>query len=159
MRDGRQALEIGGDRLRVGFREMGKRAPRHDRRELAAVRPSAGLERRRDLRLGPFAEPGLRIRRQIRRDEGAEAGDFKAHVRTAEIARHIRLAEKISRRVAVETTAEGHEIFAAFDGLLVGSGRGSRRHQRHRRSRDQKPSSVPHHVPSGMLELCGSARS
>jgi hypothetical protein len=42
----RQTLEEGGDRVSIRRREIGEGAPRHDRREFAAVGTLAGLAAR-----------------------------------------------------------------------------------------------------------------
>ena len=96
--------------------------PGHDRRELAPVRPHAGLQRGDDLFRAPVAEAGL-VGRQIGADEDAEPGNFKSDIRAAKKARHVRLAEKVSRGVAVVAPGDRDEIFAARDLGVVGSRR------------------------------------
>ena len=78
------------------------------------------LDRGDDLRVGPAAEAGLLVRRQVGADEGAEARQLEADVGAAEVARHVRIAEEVARRVAVVATRDGDEILAARDRRGIG---------------------------------------
>src|SRR5262249_14194698 len=82
-----------------------------------------------------------------------EPGDLEADVGAAEIARHVRLAEKISRRVTIEAAAERHEIFAALDHPLAGGSRHRSHGREHelRRGGEQQTRAEPR-LPSGMLQ-------
>src|SRR5262245_10256749 len=96
-----------------------ERSPGHDRRELTAIRPFAGLNRRDDLGDAPIADTGFRIRGQVWAVENTESRNLEADFRAAEIAVHIGLAEKEARRVAVGAASDRHQVFAAIDlGLL-----------------------------------------
>ena len=94
---GGRLLQIGDDRQRVLPVEMGEILPRHDRREHAAVRADSGGEGGDDLVVGPGAEAGLLVGRQVAADERAQARQAEADVGAAEGAGKIGLAEESSR--------------------------------------------------------------
>src|SRR5581483_6381916 len=67
------------------------------------------------LLLGPAAETRLLVGREVGPVEHAEARNLEAHLRPAERACHVRLAEEVSGRVAIDAAAEWHEVLAARD--------------------------------------------
>ena len=100
-------LEKYRDRRGVVLGEVGEGAPRHDWRQVRG-HPAAcrSAMRQYDLIDRPLAETGVRIGCQIRAVEYAKAWNLEAYLRAAEITRHVRLAEEIPRRVAVDTASE-----------------------------------------------------
>ena len=58
------------------------------------------------------------VGRQVWPVEHAHARDLETDLGTAEVALLVRLAEEISRRMAVMATAEGREVLAESDGIL-----------------------------------------
>jgi hypothetical protein len=77
-------LKKSRDRRGVLRREVRKRVPGHDRREDAAVRPFAGLQRRHDLLPGPTSDAGLLVGCDVAADKYTLARKFEAHIRAAE---------------------------------------------------------------------------
>src|SRR5581483_11586828 len=108
-----ERLHIGGDGVGVALRQLGKGLPWHDGGELAPVGPHALLQRGHDLLLGPAAEAGLLVGRQIGPVEDAEVRYLESHLLARQRTGHVRLAEEVAGRVAVDTAAELHEVLAA----------------------------------------------
>src|SRR5262245_48066417 len=98
--------------------------PRHDWGEHAPVGALARLQGGDDLRDRPVAEPGGLVGCQVGADEGAKPRHLEADVGAAKEPRLIRLAEEVSRRVAVVAAGDRDQVLAARE-LLVG-GRGLR---------------------------------
>src|SRR5262245_28399733 len=101
-----EALQIGGDGREVVAGHGREGAPRHDRRQDAAVWPHTGLQRGDDLGARPGAKPGFLVGREVWAMEDAKIRDLESDLGAAEIARHVRFAEEIARRVTVVATAK-----------------------------------------------------
>jgi hypothetical protein len=62
-----QRAEISDDRIQIALADDLVKIGRHDHRELHAIWTHAGAQRRLDLRVGPGANTGLLILRDVRR--------------------------------------------------------------------------------------------
>jgi hypothetical protein len=102
--------------------------PGRDRRKSAAVRPRSYLQGRDDPLRGPVADARLPVRRDVSSGERAEARNLECYARPTKELRHIRLAEEISRRMAIIAQSESDQIFASV-GVRVGASR--RKQRRH----------------------------
>src|SRR5262245_60454129 len=94
----RKALEVRSDGIGVGLRKLGKRLPRHDRHQLAAVGSGTLLQGGDDLLLRPVAQSRVLVRGEIGSVEHPETRDLEADLGAAERAWHVRLAEEVSGR-------------------------------------------------------------
>ena len=104
--DGVRLLRKAAIALAVISRELRKSVPRHDRRQDAAVRPFTGLHRLHDLLRGPTTDAGLFVGCDVWAHEDTLHRNLEAHIRAAEKARHVGIAEEVSRRVAVVAAAD-----------------------------------------------------
>ena len=59
--------QIGNDRIEIAIGHDVVEAGRHDHRDMHTVRPYAGAHQRLDLRIGPAADAGFLVRRNVRR--------------------------------------------------------------------------------------------
>jgi hypothetical protein len=70
--DRRQAVNIGPQRLEIGFGYLGVSVERHRRVEKGAVGADAVVQRVAEIGKGPVADPGLRVRSYVCRIEDAK---------------------------------------------------------------------------------------
>ena len=59
----------------------------------------------------------------VNTDKDTFTGNLEPNIRTTQKTRHVRLAEKVSRGMAVVASSEGGEIFATPNLCVVGHGR------------------------------------
>src|SRR5262245_22233977 len=115
----RQALEIGGDRVRVVVGEVRVHLPRHGWQEHGPVGAHPGTERLHDVVGAPFAEAGFHVGREVARVARAPRPD-PAQLGARELAREIRIAIEGARRVAVVAPHDRGEIETALHLLRIG---------------------------------------
>ena len=127
--DRRKAAQIGDDRVQVAGREDRVERRRHDLGNLVAVRMLAGHQQRLDLVVGPIADAGFLVRRDVGR------GDVERRLVEAQAAGIILAGgrrRRPLRRMAIGAGHDGvHQIAAALD-------RGLRERRRRSRSRPQQ---------------------
>ncbi len=103
-------LEVGEDRFRVLVADLGVPSKREGRIQVFAFVADAVAERLLERVVIPFADAGLRIRRQIRRHDEADRG-VEAVIAGKGLA--------TGRGVTGHAIARRHEIFAAFDQIRI----------------------------------------
>ena len=119
-----QAAQIGDDGVQIPRREDRIERRRHDLGDRHAVRALAGQQHRLDLRIGPVADAGLLVRRDVRR------GDLERRLVEAQTAGIILAGDRGRRplrRVAIGAGHDGvDQIAAALDRRLRHARRPSR---------------------------------
>ena len=164
MTDRRKAPQVLDDGGGIGLRQPGIGTPRHCGGENTTVWSNSRLDGRRDLLLGPIAEPCVVVGREIRSDEDAQIRHLEAHVRASKKPRHVRLPKKMTGRMAVRASGELNQVFAMRN--LCTFGASTPRdcipcRYRHDGQQDYRSSHVqpPNVVPIGRIALPIFSRS
>src|SRR5580692_9276503 len=139
----RKALQVGGDRLDVVRRQMGKVWPGHDRKQLAAIRHLALGDGGDNLLICPAAEARFLVGGQVAPDKNADARNPESDLGARKRALRVSLAEKSAGRMTAATAGNCHKILTALDRGFGGRGRGHAKNH----SRNEQWKTPGSHVP------------